>query len=132
MPDTFLRSAPAPIRAAALCLAIVVALGIIALIMVLVQGGTTGFGLVSFVLAAFALLNVRRVGEGNATARVIATLLCVVLIVFRVAFLYLITASGIDIAELALPIAQLGLEILLIVAAIVLLYRPAVSAHLQR
>ncbi len=132
MPDTFLRSAPAPVRTAALCLAIVIALGIISLIMVLVQGGTTGFGLIGFVLAAFALLNIRRVGEGLSTARVIATLLCVVLIVFRAAFLYLLTTFDVDAADLALPIGQMVLEILLLVAAVVLLFRPAVTAHLKR
>lgn len=134
MTDPLLRSAPAPIRGAALCLALLVALGIVSLITVLVQGGSTGFGLVATVLAVFALLNVRRVGDGNRAARAIATVLCVVLAAYRAAYLYLIAAYDIDAdpTVLALTIGQLALELLLVVAALVLLHRPAVTSHLQR
>jgi hypothetical protein len=132
--DPLLRGTPAPVRAAGICIAIVVALGILSLVMVLVQGGTVGFGVVAFVLAAFALLNVRRVAEGNSAARVIATVICVVLIVYRVAFLYLLLGfeNTFDGGVITLVVVQLVPEVLLLAAAVVLLYRPAVTALLKR
>jgi len=128
------RDAPRPVRVAFWSLAIVVLLGAVNLLLTVVWGGVPSLGVVFFALAIFAALGVRRVAEGHPNGRMLVTVLGVILVVYRffVSYLLLGLPNG------ALPgwavgvtVAQLVLEVVLIVAALVLLFRPEVSAFLR-
>jgi uncharacterized protein YebE (UPF0316 family) len=128
------RDAPPPVRAAFWSLAIVVLIGVANLLFTVVAGGTPGFGMVFFALTIFAALGVRHVAEGRSSGRVLVTVLGILLVLYRLAFVALLLAPasvGLPGWVIGVTVAQLLVETALIVAALVLLYRPEVSAHLR-
>jgi len=129
-----LRDALPPVRAAFWSLALVVLIGAVNLLLTVVSGGMPGLGVVFFALAIFAVMGVRRVAEGHPRGRMLVTVLGVILVVYRLfgAFLLLGFANaGLPGWVVGVTVAQLLIEIVLIVAAMVLLFRPEVSAHLR-
>jgi hypothetical protein len=127
------RAAPAPVRPAFWALTIVVAIGLVNLLLTVLGGGAPGgIGIVFFLLLLVAVFGVRLVAEGRPGGRVLATILGAVLVVYRLAFAVLVVAMSAALPgwALAVTLAQLLVEVVLIVAALVLLHRPEVSAHL--
>lgn len=129
-----LRDALPPVRAAFWSLAIVALIGLVNLALTVVWGGVPGLGVVFFALAIFAVLGVRRVAEGHPRGRMLVTVLGVILVVYRLFVSYLLLGlpnDGLPGWAVGVTVAQLVLEIVLIIAALVLLFRPEVSAHLR-
>lgn len=128
------RAAPQPVRFAFWSLAIVVLIGALNLLLGVVWGGTPGIGVVFFALAIFAVLGVRRVAEGHANARMLVTVIGLILAAYRLfvsALLLGLPNAGSPGWAVGVAVAQLVLEVVLIVAALVLLFRPEVSAYVR-
>lgn len=133
MTGPMLQNAPRPLRGAFWSLVIVMVLGVLGLLFTALQGGIPGVGLVFLAISVIAVVGVRQTAEGRPNWRVVSTALGVILVLYRSFIVYLLVGfdnSGLPTATIVVWVAQLTVEVVLIITAIVLMYRPEVNAFL--